>query len=462
MIWGCRGRRQVQVVVDERIEVALSGNNDEVAELQQQLAEAHGIIAELRAWTGQLRGTETAALEAELRQLRSAVHQSRSEYSVLSSAEQQLRAEVDALRAQVVETREVALLQEVGSYEYAHPLDDALAYQDMLAALRQRIRNAARTDAVTCHVDWSGPTGEGRELARDMAKLMLRAYNIEADHAVRSVTPHTRDAVKTRLTTSRDTIARLGASLHITISANYHSLRLREIDLTADHLAKVADSRERAWAHRERLREDAKVAQEIARERARLAKERARYAGVVAKLAAIGDAEALARARKQLASVKEAIAGVEQRAANARAGYVYVVSNIGAFGPDMVKIGMTRRLDPMDRIRELGEDSVPFRFDTHALFFATDAVSLTTALHQRLAHKRVNLVNPRCEFFRATPAEVRDVLVELGEDHVLEYTDTAQAVEWRVSSRLRSGPAGAAVPAFPATADLATHGGARP
>ena len=111
--------------------------------------------------------------------------------------------------------------------------------------------------------------------------------------------------------------------------------------------------------------------------------------------------------REQLASVDDAIAGVEQRAANVWAGYVYVISNIGAFGPDVVKIGMTRRLDLMDRVRELGDASVPFRFDTHALFFSEDAVALETALHQRLSRKRVNLVNPRREFFYATPAQVR-------------------------------------------------------
>lgn len=110
-----------------------------------------------------------------------------------------------------------------------------------------------------------------------------------------------------------------------------------------------------------------------------------------------------------------------------------MISNVGAFGSDMVKIGMTRRLDPMDRVRELGDASVPFRFDTHALFFSEDAVALETALHQKLSHKRVNMVNPRREFFYATPAEVRELLVSLGDDHILEYNDTPEAVEWRAS-----------------------------
>jgi hypothetical protein len=312
------------------------------------LAAAHATIAELRGWVGQLRGAETAALEAELRQLRAAAEQSRNEYSALGASHQQLTAEIEACRSQLVETRELALLQEVGVYEYAHPLDDALAYKDALNALKQQIKAAAKGDAVTCQVDWAvnGSVKEGQKLGRDMAKLMLRAYNAEADNAVRVVKPHTREAVKKRLTTMRDTIGKLGVLMRIAISEDYHQLRLHEIDLTADYLVKVEAERDEARAERERLREEAKVMKEIERERARLAKERAHYATVVAKLEANGDLDVLARAQEQLASVDGAIAGVDQRAANVRAGYVYVISNVGAFGPDVVKIGMTRPARP--------------------------------------------------------------------------------------------------------------------
>lgn len=434
-----------------------SKESPEITALRQQLGTAHATIAELRGWVGQLRGAETAALESELRQLRAVVEQSRGEYAALGASQQQLRAELDVLGAQVVETREVALLQEVGIYEYAHPLQDALAYKDALAHLRQQIKVAAKTDAVTCQVDWAvnGSVKEGQKLGRDMAKLMLRAYNAEADNAVRVVKPHTREAVKQRLTTTRETIGKLGVLMRIAISLSYHRLRLHEIDLTADYLVKVEAEREQARAERERLREEAKVMKEIERERARLAKERAHYTTVVAKLETAGDPESLARARDQLAAVDNAIAGVEQRAANVRAGYVYVISNVGAFGPNMVKIGMTRRLEPMDRVRELGDASVPFRFDVHALFFSEDAVALETALHQRLSQHRVNLVNPRREFFYATPAQVKDLLLELGNDHVLEYTDLAEAVEWRASDPNRrpsqTQPSTAPPPAHPVT-----------
>ncbi len=143
----------------------------------------------------------------------------------------------------------------------------------------------------------------------------------------------------------------------------------------------------------------------------------------------------------KLDEIAAAIAGVEARGANIRAGYVYVISNIGAFGPDMVKIGMTRRLEPNDRIRELGDASVPFRFDTHALVFSEDAVGLETRLHSELADKRVNLVNTQREFFYATPAEVRSVLERIAGNHLLQYHEVAEAHEWRESGqRLRKTP----------------------
>jgi hypothetical protein len=124
---------------------------------------------------------------------------------------------------------------------------------------------------------------------------------------------------------------------------------------------------------------------------------------------------------------------VEAREANIRAGYVYVISNIGSFGPAMVKIGMTRRLDPEDRVRELGDASVPFRFDIHALIFSEDAVGLEGKLHAALSEQRVNKVNVRREFFYAEPAQVRELLGQIAGQHLLQYHDVPEAVEWRAS-----------------------------
>jgi hypothetical protein len=262
---------------------------------------------------------------------------------------------------------------------------------------------------------------------------MLRAYNAEADNAVRTVRPHTLHSARDRLEKAAASIAKLGKSMGIRVSPEYHRIRLLEVKLTADHLAKVEEERERIREQRERQREEEKAQREFEREKARLFKERGHYESALARARANGDNDAAADLQAKLEDVDAAIVGVESREAKIRAGYVYVISNIGAFGEHMVKIGMTRRLDPMDRVRELGDASVPFRFDVHALIFSEDAVGLESALHEELKDRRVNRVNQQREFFYATPAEVRDVIARRAGQHLLEYKEIAEAVEWRAS-----------------------------
>jgi len=116
-----------------------------------------------------------------------------------------------------------------------------------------------------------------------------------------------------------------------------------------------------------------------------------------------------------------------------------VISNVGSFGDGVVKVGLTRRLDPLERVRELGDASVPFRFDVHAKIFDADSVSLETRLHQRLADRRVNRVNLRREFFYANPSEILTILEDMGlKDNLVDYVEDAEAQEWRSSQRLAS------------------------
>jgi Meiotically up-regulated gene 113 len=232
---------------------------------------------------------------------------------------------------------------------------------------------------------------------------------------------------------------KLGRTMDIRISDIYHALRVRELELTADYLEKVAEEKEREREEKARLREERKAQQEMERERARLDKERQHYENVLAALEAKGDAEAAERLREDLERVRRAIEDVDYRAANIRAGYVYVISNLGSFGDRMVKIGMTRRLDPIDRVRELSDASVPFKFDVHALFFSKDAVGIETELHQRLADCRVNRVNLRREFFYATPEEVKAQLLEVVPGDLLQYEETSEALEYHQSRNVDGG-----------------------
>jgi hypothetical protein len=289
--------------------------------------------------------------------------------------------------------------------------------------------------AISATTGWSvnGSAVQGRRMVRETSKLMLQAYNAEADNLVRGMKPYKLDSAIDRLTKSAATIERLGTTMRMKISRRYHALRVRELELIADCLARREEEKERERAERQRLNEEQQAQRELEAERRRLEKERSHYATALEALIANGDEEAAARIREQLADVERAIDDVDYRAANVRAGFVYVISNVGAFGERTVKIGMTRRLEPMDRVRELGDASVPFRFDAHALFFSEDAVEIETALHQRFADRRVNRVNLRREFVYATPAEVKQHLLELAGE-LLSHEETAEAAEFHQST----------------------------
>ena len=286
------------------------------------------------------------------------------------------------LQGQIVVTEDLAMLQEAGIYEYRHRLADAVAYKSRLDHLKDAIKTLVRRDsAILSTTSWTvnGSTTEGRKMVRDFSRLMLRAYNAEADNCVRSMRPHRLPSSIERLDKARDTIAKLGATMHIRIDPGFHSSRVEELELTADYLAEQEEEKERIRAERERQRDEEAARKEFEREKTRLAKEQAHWERVQQKWESQGDEDKVAEAGAKLAEIGEAIAGVERREANIRTGWVYVISNVGAFGEDMVKIGLTRRLDPRERVRELGDASVPFKFDVHALVFSGTPSASRTA-----------------------------------------------------------------------------------
>lgn len=337
-----------------------------------------------------------------------------------------------AASADVIELNDQRVLQDVGIYRYHHPLEDAAAYKDQLRKLESQIDNLVKSGKAVLAADmftFGGSLAKGRKMVADLSKLMLRAYNAEADNCVRSLRSGNVSTAKKRLDNAVKAIEKLGVLMDMHVNAEYHSLRVAEVELTADYQMKVQEERERAREERDLLREQRRAEQELAAERERLEKERAHYRGALESLRAAGDDTAADDLAARLGEINRAIEANDYRIANVRAGYIYVISNIGALGPNVVKIGMTRRLEPRDRIRELGDASVPFGYDVHALFFSDDAVTLENELHKEFAGRRVNWVNQRREFFFATPEEVRAVLAEkVG--GLLEYNDRPEALEY--------------------------------
>ncbi|HEY5856544.1 MAG TPA: DUF4041 domain-containing protein [Aldersonia sp.] len=357
------------------------------------------------------------------------------ENRVLRKQYEEALTEIDQLK------RDSEALHDVGIYTYRHPLDDTVAYQDALTAIRADIKafiSEGRAIEASTRFTFDNSLAKGRKMTGDLAKLMLRAYNAEAENCVRYVKAGNLKAAEKRLSSAATSIARYASMMEMHINVDYHGLRLRELELTADYQMKVQEEREAAREERARLREEQQAERELQRERARLEKERSHYAAVLNALNEPGREQERHELAAKLAEIDQSITQNDYRIANIRAGYVYVISNLGSLGPRIVKIGMTRRLDPLDRVRELGDASVPFGFDVHALFFADDAVSVEAHLHRHFAQQRVNRVNLRREYFYATPFDVKMVLTEIA-GNLLDFTDHAEAEQFHASEMIRLG-----------------------
>ncbi len=399
---------------------------------QRENENLKGELQRLGAWgVVQLR-TELAAVSQQVAEQRRRFEVDRNAFDAEYAKR---RWQLESVATEIVQTEDAKILQEVGVYHYRHVLADAEAYKRQLDQVKQRMtamikQKSAVRGSESFH--YNNSPAKGRKFVGDLSKLMLRAYNAEADICVRVLKAGNLPSALKRLETAVRIIEKLGDMAAIRIAPEYHALRIHELELTADYLAKKQAEKEAEREERARLREEQKALQDYRREQERLLKEQSHYQNAIAALRARGDAAGVAELEAKLAEIEGALRGLAERQANIRAGYVYVISNIGAFGDQVVKIGMTRRLEPMDRVRELGDASVPFRFDVHALFFSQDAVGIENELHRRLSERRLNKVNLRREFFRATPAEVKDLLQLAG--NLLEYTDDAAAPEYRQST----------------------------
>ncbi len=439
----------------------------QIAELQRRLAigeqqyqEARGEIARLSEELVRLSGELTAAQagQANLQTFvdahggkaaweadQAAEHARQTLQQVRTQCaeqEQGIRADLErlineeaALQEKLHPMRVQVKLEEAGFTEYDHPAKDSVELAAALRDLRKDVQMAVRSySAVESLDDFEPPhTKSGRnKLAKDSARLALMAFNSQVDSIIEAASARNYEASLAKIFKAAEVVERQCTVTGVRIKPNYVELRARELQLAVDHLKAKQLEKELEKERKAELREQAKAERELQAERERLEKERQHYLNVLKTVEEIGDEAETARLKQQIIEIEKGINDVDKREANIRAGYVYVISNIGSFGERMVKIGMTRRLDPMDRVRELGDASVPFNFDVHALFFSDDAVGVETELHHRFAAKRVNRINARREFFYATPAEVRDALKDIA-GNLLEFTEEPEAEQYRLS-----------------------------
>jgi hypothetical protein len=370
----------------------------------------------------------------------------------LHSRQEELNDTMEELRktkGQLIETNEEVLMQSFGLYTPHYTFMNADEYKARLLEIRAEQKDMVKNKtAVSGNTNWTVNNSEskGRKMVSDMQKLLLRAFNSECDDVIEHVKYNNIEASEKRITSSRDAISKLGSIMDVSIQPKYYRLKIEELHLAFEYAQKKQQEKEEQKEARARMREEAKLAKEIEEERKKLEKEQQHYQNALqrinAQLEAASEADRAAIEEKkaelvaQLNKIDKEFADVDYREANQRAGYVYVISNIGAFGENVYKIGMTRRLDPQDRVDELGDASVPFNFDVHAMIFSNDAPKLEAALHNAFADRKLNFVNQRREFFNVTLDEIKQVVRE-NYDKSVEFVELAPAEQYRESLKLK-------------------------
>ena len=386
--------------------------------------------------------------EVEADRIRQEAAQAKERVQKLGASYQEAKQVFDRLQA------ETALLQEdledmsFGLYKPHYAFDASEKYKFELEAIYERKKQLIKNGvAAVCPKEWTveGSKAKGAKMIKDQMKLMLRAFNGECDAATAKVTWNNAARMEERIRKGFESVNKLGSVNYSSITQPYFELCLAELRLTHEYETKKQEEKEEQKSIREQMREEERAQKEFEKAQRDAALERDK----AEKALAAARAELQKASGDHLEAIQGKIADLEQKVADAQAkqdravsmaqvtkmGHVYVISNIGSFGEDVYKIGMTRRLEPDDRVQELSGASVPFAFDIHAMIFSEDAPGLENAFHRQFAAGRLNLVNQRKEFFRVTLDEVEAFAAQQGV--TIEFTKLAEAQHFRESEALR-------------------------
>ena len=286
-----------------------------------------------------------------------------------------------------------------------------------------------------------------KKILTGQIKLLLTAFNIECDHLIGTVKPANFSRVMERIINIANSLEKSCASLECGFNLDYIELKLEECKLQYQYTLKKQSEQIEQKQIKDQIREEQRAIKEFEKAISEAEKEERLYRGLLDKARkelenSVDEDRIIALQRiqeleLQLEEAKNKEARAKSMAQQTRKGHVYVISNVGSFGDGVYKIGLTRRLEPMDRVKELGDASVPFTFDVHAMIYVEDAPSLEALLHKRFTDRRVNAVNHRKEFFNVDLNLIKEVVDEVT-DMDVDLKMTALAKDYYESMRLRN------------------------
>jgi len=388
--------------------------------------------------------TKFQHLTSELTKIDNTIETKTFEYQGIEDAIKALMSKLD-LYSRIDEYVEVGLFEEP---EYL--FETSPRYIEEIKRLRNQQKQLVKDkEAISYPTDitLSSNTSHNKKILDGQIKLMLSAFNIECDLLINKVNPGNFSRTLERIESAANSVEKCAASLHCGFNITYVELKFEECKLQFQFQLKKQEEQDEQRLIKEQMREEQKAIKEFERAVAKAEKEERMYRDMLERareeLSKASDDERIiaeqriADLERQLAEAEETEKRAKSMAEQTKRGHVYVISNIGSFGEEVYKIGLTRRLEPLDRVKELGDASVPFSFDVHAMIYSDNAPALEASLHREFTHKRVNAVNKRKEFFRANLFEIKHAVENLTEDES-EFKITALAEEYYETRRLQS------------------------
>jgi hypothetical protein len=329
-----------------------------------------------------------------------------------------------------------------GLYKPHFDFNSPESYKNKIIEIRQNQKELIKAKkAAICNTKWNvnGNIKEGTKMTNRNTKLMLRAFNGECDSSVLKVRWNNVINLEKRISKSFEMVNRMGETNAIEIQDEYLLLKIDELRIAHEYKEKIHEEREERRKIQRDIKEETKVIKEIELARKEAEKEENKYVMLLEKAKLEVNKKHGAELKSfnnrilqletQLSKVRELKERAISRAQITKSGHVYIISNIGAFGTGVYKIGMTRRLEPIERVYELSGASVPFKYDIHGMIYSENAPQLENQLHKLFSKSRVNRANNRKEFFKVTIDEIEKEVKKIDEN--IELIKTSEARQYR-------------------------------
>jgi len=340
-------------------------------------------------------------------------------------------------------------IAEFGVYEPHFDLETSAEYKEKINQNKKQQKQLIKNEsAASCSTPWTinGNRKKGEIMERKAIKLTLRAFNGECDSLIAKVKWNNIEQYEKRIEKIFDAINKLNSSQNIHIRYEYLQLKVDELRLTHEFELKKYEEKEEQRRIREQMREEEKARRDFEKAQKEAEKEEKMLQQAMKKAQeeiSKASEEERAKYEAQLAKLQEKLKEAEEKnqraismAQQTKSGHVYVISNLGSFGENIYKIGMTRRLEPLDRVNELGDASVPFKFDVHAMIYSENAPELENQLHKAFNKNRLNFINLRREYFEISLGEIEKVVQENHGE--IEFIKESEAKEYRESLVIKS------------------------